>query len=94
MKANIKLPAGIAIAMIAVLVAFQSVNPGEERGDYKVKVVRESGPSLYGEEDVGFLMQSNHWTREQARGVLDFASEAAYQNASARKAELKLMTKK
>lgn len=74
MKAHKQLTAGIATAIIAVLVASQSVNQAKGRETMKYEQVKKVSPHrLYSNEDVEFLMNANHWTRPEAIRVLDLS---------------------
>lgn len=73
MKAQKQLTVGIATAIIAVLVASQSVNLAA-REKVKYEQIKKVTPHrLYTEEDVEFLMNANHWTRPEAVKVLDLS---------------------
>jgi hypothetical protein len=74
MKAHKQLTVGIATAIIAVLVASQSVNLAAVREKGKYEQIKKITPHrLYTEEDVEFLMNANHWTRPEAIKVLDLS---------------------
>lgn len=76
MKAHKQLTAGIAVAIIAVLVASQSVNQaaGREKIKYEqFKIVTAHRP--YSNEEVELLMNANHWTRPEAIKVLELSIE-------------------
>ena len=77
MKAQKKLTAGIAIAIIAVLVASQSVNQAAVSEKVKFELIKTRPRHLYLNEEVEFLMKANHWTRQEAIKVLDLSSNAA-----------------
>jgi hypothetical protein len=73
MKAHKQLTVGIATAIIAVLVASQSVNPtGREKVKYE-QVKQVNPHRLYSDEEVEFLMNANHWTRAEATKVLELS---------------------
>jgi hypothetical protein len=76
MKAQKKLTAGIAVAIIAVLVASQSVNQAavREKVEYQFSKIRPQ--HFYSNEDVDLLMKANHWTRQEAIKVLELSSHA------------------
>ncbi len=78
MKARVKLSVIFAIATVAVLAASQSVNQAGagERFQMKEQEVVRSVRN-YREEDVDFLMQANHWSRQDAIEVLEKAAESA-----------------
>ncbi len=80
MKAQKQLTAGIAIAIIAVLVASQSVNQAAVTEKVKYEQIKESPQRLYSNEDVEFLMNANHWSRQEAIKVLVLSSNAAETN--------------
>jgi hypothetical protein len=76
MKADKQLTVGIATAIIAVLVASQSVNPAT--GGEKVKHEHEKKVTpkrFYSDEEVEFLVNANHWTRAEAIKVLDLSTQ-------------------
>ncbi len=75
MKAHKQLTVGIAIAIIAVLVASQSVNLAAVREKGKYEQIKKVTPHrfAYTEEDVEFLMNANRWTRPEAIKVLDLS---------------------
>lgn len=76
MKAHKQLTAGIAVAIIAVLVASQSVNLAAVREKGKYERIKKITPHrLYTDEDVVFLMDANHWTRAEAIKVLDLSEK-------------------
>jgi len=75
MKAQKQLTVGIATAIIAVLVASQSVNQAAvtQRAKQEQVKIKAQGDS---NEDIEFLMNANHWTRQEAIGVLNLSSKA------------------
>jgi hypothetical protein len=77
MKAQKKLTAGIAIAIIAVLVASQSVNQAAVREKVEYQLNRIRPQHSYTSEEVELLMNSNHWTKEEAIRVLELSSNTA-----------------
>ncbi len=76
MKAQKKLTAGIAIAIIAVLVASQSVNQAAVMEKVEYQFNKISLHPSYSNEDVDLLMKANHWTRQEAVKVLELSSSA------------------
>jgi len=77
MKAQKQLTVGIATAIIAVLVASQSVNQAAVREKVKYESIKKVTPDrLYTEQDVEFLMDANHWTREETIKVLDLSENS------------------
>ena len=71
MKAPKQLTAGIATAIVAVLVASQSVNLAAVREKVNYEQIKKVIPHrLYTDEEVEFLMNANHWTRPEAIKVL------------------------
>ena len=80
MKARIKLSVIFIIVMIAVIGASQSVNQNVREKKVKTSIPKPFKPGrLYTEEDVEFLMQANHWSRQTSIDVLEMASDAAVQ---------------
>ena len=76
MKAQKKLTAGVATAIIAVLVASQSVNQAavNQRVRYEQVKPKAQGSS---NEEIEFLMKDNHWTRQEAIQVLNLSAKAS-----------------
>jgi hypothetical protein len=77
MKAQKKLTGGIAVAIIAVLVASQSVNHAEAPGKVKDRFIKTKLTHSFSKEDVELLMKANHWTKQEAIKVLTLSNEAA-----------------
>jgi NACalpha-BTF3-like transcription factor len=77
MKAQKKLTVGIATAIIAVLVASQSVNQAavREKVEYHLNKIRTQ--HSFANEDVELLMKANHWSKEQAIKALDLSVHAS-----------------
>jgi|GEM_PF-3252629 len=73
MKAQKKLTAGVAVAIIAVLVASQSVNQAAVTEKVKYERIRVRPQRSYLNEEVELLMKANHWTKQQAVKVLELS---------------------
>jgi len=75
MKAQKKLTVGVAVAIVAVLVASQSVNQAAVTEKVKYEQIKVPQPS-YSNEDVELLMNANHWSRQEALRVLELSENA------------------
>ena len=77
MKAPKQLTAGIAVAIIAVQVATQSVNLAAVKEKVTFEQIKKSTPHrLSTEEGVDFVMEVNQWTRGEAIKVLGLSENS------------------
>jgi len=76
MKAQKKLTVGVAVAIVAVLVASQSVNPAAVTEKVKYERIKVKPQPSYSNEDVELLMNANHWSRQEAIKVLALSDNA------------------
>jgi NACalpha-BTF3-like transcription factor len=76
MKAQKKLTVGVAVAIVAVLVASQSVNQAAVTEKVKYEQIKVKPQPSYSNEDVELLMNANHWSRQEALRVLELSENA------------------
>jgi len=75
MKAQKKLTAGVAVAIIAVLVASQSVNQAAVTGKVNYERIKVRSQPSYSKEEAELLMNANHWTKQEAIKVLELCEQ-------------------
>ncbi len=74
MKRYIKLAFGVMFAAMAVMAATQSIPSGNDAG------VGGLEKPCYSDREVKLLMNSNHWSEQEVKTILDLACQFSHRS--------------